>query len=253
MEQSSVRRLVSYVTKKKVAGCALAVAGSLIWFLMPFGKDFALVDLLSEQGYWETIPPAEYYLPGTINTIEVRSNGKIAIYPTCKIDSELLAKMTLHSQTVDRTLAERLNKRFDVSDRIKEVMPVGMEGHKARRINLTLQNSKILQITDEELMLVQKEVIKGSCREAIENNINSGARVCQTRAALMGDLVYDVIYEEGGSARGKDTGSTLKVETNQENADRIVGKGLIYGVNFAPRGILDLKPADCQVGSKNKA
>src|ERR1700737_2637551 len=114
MEQSSVRRLVSYVTKKKVAGCALAVAGSLIWFLMPFGKDFALVDLLSEQGYWETIPPAEYYLPGTINTIEVRSNGKIAIYPTCKIDSELLAKMTLHSQTVDRTLAERLNKRFDV-------------------------------------------------------------------------------------------------------------------------------------------
>jgi hypothetical protein len=252
MEQS-IRRLASFVTKKKVAGCALAVVGILIWFLMPLGKDFALVDLLGEQGYWETVPPAEYYLPGTINTIEVRSSGKIAIYPTCKIDPELLAKLTLHSQTVDRTLAERLNKGFDVSDRIKDFLPIGMEGHKARRVNLTLQNSNILQITDEELMLVRKEVIKGSCREAIENNINSGATVCQTRAALMGDLVYDLIYEEGGSAGMKGTGSTIKVETNQGNSDRVVGKGLIYGVNFAPHGILDPKPADCQVGSKNKA
>jgi hypothetical protein len=255
MEQS-IRRLASFVTKKKFAGGALAVVGILIWFLMPFGRDAALADFLSEQGYWETVSPAESYLPGIINTIEVKSDGKIAIHPTCEIDPDLLARMTKHSQTVDRTLEERLNKGFDVSELIKQLLPIGLEGHKVKKLKLSLQNSSILQITDEELMLVRKEVIKGSCQEAIEWNINSGAAVCQTRAALMGDLVYDITYEAGVSAHEKKAAdSTLK--ENQGKADQMGGKGLIYGVNFVPRGILlntpDPKPADCQVGSRNKA
>src|SRR5262245_52554886 len=72
-----------------VAG-ALAISAVLAWFLIPFSKDAVLADLLRDQGYWETVPPAEYYLPGSINTIEVRSDGRIAIHPTCKIDAELL-------------------------------------------------------------------------------------------------------------------------------------------------------------------
>jgi len=255
--EQGIRRLSSLTTKRKVAGCALAVAGSLIWFMMPIGKEHALADLLSEQGYWETVPPAEYYLPGTINTIEVKSNGKVAIYPTCKIDPDLLAKVTLHSHTVDRALAEQLNRGFDVSSRIKEFLPVAIEGHKAVSVTLSLQNSSILQITDEELMLVQREVIKDSCKEAIETNIRHGARVCQTRAALMGDLVFDLNYAADGSALEKGGGQKLNIGGNQVNADRMVGKGLIYGVNFLPGGIPsaagEAKPADCQIGSKSKA
>ena len=256
MEQG-ILRLSSLITKSKVVGGALAVAGCLIWFLMPIGREHALGDLLREQGYWETAPPAEYYLPGTINTIEVRSNGKVAIYPTCKIDPNLLAKVTLHSHTVDRALAERLNRGFDVSSPIKEFLPFGMEGHKAVSATLSLQNSSILQITDEELMLVQREVIKDSCKEPIETNIRNGARVCQTRAALMGDLIFDLTYAADGSALEKGREQKLNMEANQVNADRMVGKGLIYGVNFAPGGIPsaagEAKPADCQIGSKSKA
>ena len=108
----TAERLLSILKKNAAVVGALLLAGVLIWFFMPLGRSFALADLLGEQGYWETVPPAEYYLPGTFNTIEVRSDGKVAIYPTCKIDPELLARMTLHSHTMDHTFAERLNKGF---------------------------------------------------------------------------------------------------------------------------------------------
>jgi hypothetical protein len=251
-----LQRVMAFMTRKKFAGLAVAAVG-LIWFLEPLGEDTALQNLLSEYGYWETAPPADFYLPGTINTIEVGSNGKIAIYPTCNIDPQTLAKITLHSHTIDRTLAERLNKGFNLSGRIKDFLPVGVDARKAKGVNLSLQNSTLLQITEEELILVQRQVIKDACQEAIELSIKSGARVCQTRAALMGDLVYDIVYGETGSAHTDNAGPTVKVDINQENSDRIVGKGLIYGVNFAQGGILyntpDAKPTDCQVGSKNKA
>ena len=144
-----------------------------------------------------------------------------------------------------------------MSGRIKDYLPVGVHGRKAKALSLSLQNSNILQITEEELILVQREVIKDACQEAIEISIKSGAPVCQTRAALMGDLMYDIVYDETGSAHTDNAGPTVKVDINQENSDRIVGKGLIYGVNFAQGGILhntpDAKPTGCQVGSKNKA
>jgi len=248
--------LIAFLSRKQVAGFAVAAVAGLIWFMEPLGDDTAFQNLLGEYGYWETAPPADFYLPGTINTVEVRSNGKVAIYPTCNIDPQTLAKITLHSRTIDRTLAERLNKGFNLSGRLKDFLPVGVDAHKAKGVNLSLQNSTLLQITEEELLLVQREIIKDACQEAIEISIKSGARVCQTRAALMGDVVYDIVYDKGGSAGTNNDGPTVKVDSNGENSDRIVGKGLIYGVSFAQGGILyntpDAKPTDCLVNSKNK-
>ena len=254
----SVQRLATFVTeRKKTVGCVLAIVVGVSWYFAPMGKNVTLADLLGKEGYWETVPPADYYLPGTINTIEVRSDGRVAIFPTCKVDPEVLSKLTLQSHTIDRTLAERLNKKFAVGDWIKELLPIELEGDKAKSVNLSLQNSTILQITDEDLLQVQKDVVIGSCREAIEISINSGATVCQTRAAIMGDIVYDITNEEHGSIHVKEPGSSgLRLEPKQGNTDRAVGRGLIYGVNFAPHGIVlntpDAKPSDCQVGSKKK-
>jgi hypothetical protein len=99
--------------------------------------------------------------------------------------------------------------------------------------------------------LVRKEIIKDTCQEAIEWNLNNGATVCQTRSALKGDLVYRIVYEDGVSGHEGSNALPLDAETNQGNTDQIVGKGLIYGVSFAPRAISS-KSADCLVGSKHK-
>jgi hypothetical protein len=79
--------------------------------------------------------------------------------------------------------------------------------------------------------------------------------VCQTPEAIKGDLVYKVTYEKHGSVQIKDPSSLeLKLEPKQEDTDRVTGRGLIYGVKFAPYGIVlntpDAKPADCRVPFK---
>jgi hypothetical protein len=221
---------------------------------VPLPKEYTLTDLLHEEGYWETVPPAEYYLPGTINTLEVTSDGRVALHPTCKINPELLGQITLQSRTVDRSLAEKLNKKFAIAEHL---LPIEIKGAKARNVSLSLRNSSVLEITDEELIQIQKEVVTGACQEAIEININSGATVCQTQSALRGDLVYEITYEKDGSAGTKGSHPRLQVEPGQENENQVVGEGLIYGVSFVPYGIVlnttGAKPADCRVLGKSKA
>jgi len=253
----TIRRLATFIkTRKKTAACILVVVGGLIWFAVPFPNEFTLTNLLREQGYWETVPPAEYYLPGTINTIEVQSGGRITLHPTCKIHPGLLSKITLQSRTIDRNLAERLNKKFVVTDKMKDFLPIEIRGAKARSFDLSLRDSNILEITDEELFEIQRELVGGSCEKAIEININSGATVCQTRSALRGDLFYDISYETKGSAHVKDPESGFQIEPGQGNEDQVVGKGLIYGVSFMSHGIVlntpDAKPADCRMIAKSK-
>jgi hypothetical protein len=104
-------------------------------------------------------------------------------------DTTALSKLTQQSRTLDRTLADRLGKKFVIVNRIEELLPIDVEGGKTKNLALSLQNSTILQITDDELLQVQRQVVQGDCREAIEQNISNGATVCQTREAIKGDLV----------------------------------------------------------------
>ena len=233
---------------------AISVA---IWYLQPLSNGPALANLLEDQGYWEIASPAEFYLPGTINTIEVRSDGKIELHPTCTIDPELLAKVTIKSRTIDRDLARRLDRKFDASVQVQELVSAGIGGNKSAKLNMSFRNSGILTVTDEDLWRLQREVVKEACREAIQWNINNGGRVCQTRSALRGDLVYDISYGEGISVEQKgrltaEMAATLKLAADQERADRMLGNGLIYGVKLLPAAItldtLDTKVPDCRVG-----
>jgi hypothetical protein len=129
-----------------------------------------------------------------------------------------------------------------------------MEASKIAKLSVSLSNSSILDVTDEDLLRIQHEVIKGSCEEAIAWNLKSGARVCQARSALRGDLVYDVSYRQGVSIdeQGKltaDLAAALKAKTDQGQAKQVIGHGLIYGMQLMPAGILpntpDAKPVDC--------
>jgi hypothetical protein len=251
--------LPALVTRKnlpKTLG-GIAVVCVSAWFMQPIGNTHALANLLGDQGYWEIAAPADFYLPGTINTIEVRSDGKIELHPTCTIDPELLAKVTIRSRTIDRDLARRLDRKFDVSAQLQDLVSAGIGGNKGAKLNMSFRNSGILTVTDEDLWRLQREVVKEACREAIEWNINNGGRVCQTRSALRGDLVYDVLYGEGISVEQKgkltaELAATLKVSADEQRTDRMLGNGLIYGVKLLPAGITldtpDAKLVDCRVG-----
>lgn len=249
--------LASLSNGKKFAFTAisgLTFISSSIWYLQPSDYDRALANLLAQQGYYELATPAELYIPGTINTIEVRSDGKVELHPTCKMDVGMLAKMTIKSRTIDRDLALGLNKKFDISGEMQDLVSATIGHNRSAKLNVSLHNSHILLATDEDLLRVQHELVKDTCQEAIELNIRNGGIVCQTRAALKGDLVYDVNYkrELATEEKGKlttDLAATLNLSADQDRADRMQGNGLIYGIKLMPAGIIsnepDSTPAHC--------
>jgi hypothetical protein len=232
----------------------LTFISSSVWYLQPSDHDRALATLLAQQGYYEIATPADLYVPGTINTIEVRSDGKVELHPTCKMDAAMLTKMTMESRTIDHDLAVGLNKNFDISGEMQNLISATVAGNRSAKLSMSLHNSHILLAADEDLLRVQHELVRGTCEEAIELNIKNGGIVCQTRAALKGDLVYDVNYKQELAIKEKgeltkDLAATLKLSADQDRANRMQGDGLIYGIKLMPSGIISSKansnPSEC--------
>lgn len=248
--------LSSLSSGKKIAFVViggLTFVSSSVWYLQPSDPDGALASLLARQGYYEIATPADLYMPGTINTIEIKSDGKLELHPTCKMDAAMLTKIAMESRTIDRNLALGLNKNFDISSEMQDLASAAIGGNRSAKVTMSLHNSHILLAADEDLLRIQHQLVKGSCAEAIELNIKNGGIVCQTRASLKGDLVYDVNYKQGLASKEKgeltkDLAATLNLSADQERADRLQGDGLIYGVKLMPSAINSSNasmPAEC--------
>lgn len=115
-----MRRTKPVVLPAKVASRKWLWLGSLVfvaiglvmvaaWVGFP-RKKHTITAILSETGYFEVVPPSTFGGPGTINTIEYLSNGRLELHPTCDIDPALLADKIRKSPTVDRDLKQSLEK-----------------------------------------------------------------------------------------------------------------------------------------------
>ena len=109
-----MRRTKSVVLPGKVTSRKWLWLGSLVfvaiglvmvaaWVGFP-RKKHTITAILSETGYFEVVPPSTFGGPGTINTIEYLSNGRLELHPTCDVDPTLLADKIRKSPTVDLSL-----------------------------------------------------------------------------------------------------------------------------------------------------
>jgi hypothetical protein len=233
-----------WVKKRRViiGPVALVAIGFLFWCLWPSGETPA--DVLRPLGYLEMIPPSHFNGPGTISTMEVLDDNKFTLYPTCQIDQELLSKLTMESKTVETSLVQRLNKSFNIIPQIKEMVSAEFADDKVKDITISLKNVKILLMTDEGMFRVREEVIKDSCQKAIENNLQNGGVMCQTRSVIEADVIYKIEYEENASLKGP----ISKLGGGQKKSREQKGERLFYGVRLAPNGIIlntpGAQPAD---------
>jgi hypothetical protein len=248
--------MAAWVKKSRsVMGAVSIVAvGFFIWFLWPTGETVA--DFLQPFGYLEIVPPSNFHGPGTINTIEIISDKRIKLHPTCEMDTQILTHLTRTSNTVDRDLVQKLSKSFNISAQIKKIISLEIAEDQAKDIFISLKDVKILNISDEALHKLQRQFVKDDCQEAIAFNLRNGGVVCQTQAAIEADVVYKILYKENVSVseQGKLTkniASKFNIEAGQDTVDEVIGKRLFYGVKLAPYGILlnspDVKPANCRV------
>src|SRR5262245_50729079 len=81
--------------KSKLLVTGVVAMGALIcwiWLTAPSGE--TMEGMLLKYGYLEMLPPSHFHGPGTINTIEVTSDKRIKLHPTCDMDAQYLATLT---------------------------------------------------------------------------------------------------------------------------------------------------------------
>jgi hypothetical protein len=261
-----MRRAKSVVLSGKIAsrkwlwlGSGVSVAIALVmlavWVEFPRKKQ-TITAILSETGYFEVVPPSTFGGPGTINTIEYLSNGRLELHPTCDVDPALLANKIQKSRTVDRDLQQSLEKNLDVSAEVREKLSAVIGMQQVERVNLKLENANILLISDESLISTRNALLKSDCEDAVTQNISSGGVVCQTRSVLEADVVYEIKYHNTISMEEKakltsEIAAKLDLDVHQGAEDKVSGSQLFFGIRLSPNPIV-LKSAAGEIKPCNR-
>jgi hypothetical protein len=219
-----------------------------VWFMWPRQRHDTIAAILLETGYFEIVPPTTFSGPGTINTVEFLSDGKVAMHPTCDVEPTFLSDKIQKSQTVDRELKQSIEKKLDVTGELKENLAAAADMSQIGSIHLKLENASILLITDESLLSVRHSLLQGECEDAVIENVSNGGVVCQTRAVLEADVVYEIGYNETVSIdeRAKltsDAAAKLNLDARQDADNQILGHQLFFGVKLAPNPIVAGNPS----------
>lgn len=225
---------------------ALDILAVVVWFEWP-REEPTLADILSKTGYFELMPPSTFSGPGTINTVEYRSDGSLALYPTCDMPPKLLSNRTLTSQTVDHELTQSLDERFNVSGQVKKILEAVVGLNRIKSVHIKLENTNLFLVTGETLINARNALLKGSCQEAVIENISNGATVCQTSAVLKADFSYDIEYNDNVTIDEQarlNSAVEVKLNAHQASANRITGHQLIFGVRLSPSPILPKASSD---------
>lgn len=206
-------------------------------------KKQTITAILSETGYFEVVPPSTFGGPGTINTIEYLSNGRLELHPTCEVDPALLTGKIQKSRTMDRDLKQSLEKNLDVSAQIRDKLSAVAGMEQVDSIHLKLENANILLISDELLISTRNALLKADCEDAVTQNISSGSLVCQTRSVLEADVVYEIKYHNKISMEERakltsEIAAKLELEAHEGSDDKVSGSQLFFGIRLSPNPIV---------------
>ena len=200
--------------------------------------------VLREFGYHEVIPPSNLFGPGTFNSVEDIGNQSVKLHPTCNIEPYVLERLWEEYPTVDKLMHAQLSREFDVTSEFMRNLESVISGKQIKVAHLSLQNVRIVLLTQENLLKLRDRYLKGTCEQAIIHNTKNGACVKQSKAVLKADLVYTVSFEENANMKQHISNGTQKIKhtfglERVSDAENIVsGKQLFYGVKLSPKCLL---------------
>lgn len=125
------------------------------------------------NGYHAMQTASTVHGPGVFTTVEDLGDGKLKLHLTCKVDLDALREQWIGSQTALKRKAT--NRRFIWS----KPTPVDHSPPQFDR-----SRGQLFTLSDEELLTLSKQYLKGSCVEVIQHNLDNGARVCQVKSVI---------------------------------------------------------------------
>lgn len=224
---------------------AVILLGTLyVIFFAFFPTPLTLGKALGEFGYHEVIPPSNLFGPGTFNSVEDIGNQSVKLHPTCNIEPHVLERLWKEYPTVDKLMQAQLSREFDVSSKFTKNLESVISGKQIKVAHLSLQNVRIVLLTQENLLKLRDRYLKGTCEQAIIHNTKNGACVRQSQEVLKADLVYTVSFEENANMKQhvssgmQKSKHTLGLERASDAENIVSGKQLFYGVKLSPKCLL---------------
>lgn len=214
-----------------------------IWYAVTTQLDNGRVanelgDLLLETGYYEAAPPSRLYGPGTINMVETLSNGALKLHRACNVQDDALQSLWVESLSGVTKIASHDQNEFIATGQAKALAASETAGERITRITVSLQDVRVVTMSHEDLIKIQKQYLKGTCAEVVTFNLRNGAKVCQTDEVLQADLVYRMSYADGlESTQKADLARQIAAKTglavNSSQVNELRGEDLYYGVKLS--------------------
>jgi hypothetical protein len=217
-----------------VTGVALAVPLATIGLDWLIGQNQPVGPKLS-LGYLELSPPSRLFEPGTITTVETLSDGSVQLHLACRMDNEELRKLTNTSGTVNYNFIEKVSNSLDVQAKALGAIASRTTSNRITQVAGVISDMLIRTMNEEDLQGVLATYLKGPCQAAILKNIENGARVCQLKEVLQGDIAYQFVFSAGvGVDEQLDLVNKVAGSANLENAtaslNEIRGDDLFLGI-----------------------
>ncbi len=171
-------------------------------------------DILRRSGYLEIRPATDVGGPGTLITIDVKTNDYVMLHPTCNMDWQEVAGLWQTSPTSDTEIAHQLEGEFKL----------GAEALRSAGFDL----SAMVQVSSKDKKCVTQPI-----------------------SAMQADVAYRVEFSDGVAASEKakvlgGVSGTLTGSGAATGNDSVVGKNLFVGLKLNGWCIV---PNDGQAGA----
>jgi hypothetical protein len=211
-----------------------AIFAAWVWWPWP---EIDMYALPATDGYYALTPPSTLFLPGSFGTIEKQSDQTVVLGLACDMDQKQLKDMTSQSDTADTSVTSKISDRYVATARAAIAALSESKGQRVREISASLENTRILAMSEQSLIAVQNEYLKGDCQQAVRALVDAGRKVCQTQEVLLGDISYRMSFQKQASIEqrtsfARELAVKLGFDGDRAGEDSIKGKGLHYGVKF---------------------
>jgi hypothetical protein len=214
------------------------VAGYLTAFKERQGFGRTAAEILRRNGYLLIRPATQLNGPGSIVTIESKTENFVELHPTCKMDAVEVTALWQSSPSVDTEFANELSAEFELGATLRELVGLNVGGQAVREINVKFENTRVVVLTDEERFGLSDKYMKNNCLHAVAHIASLGKGcVTQTISAMQADVRYRIKFSKNVSASEKakilgEVSGALIEDGHSDSSDTIVGKGLFVGLKL---------------------
>jgi hypothetical protein len=227
-----------------LAAAAFVVAAAVAVYNLssPFNKQHGFGDtpaeVLNRNGYLEIRPATNFGGPGTIVTVDLKTDNFVMMHPTCNMDLIEVSSLWQRSPSVDTNIASELSGEFKLGLDMLKRAGLDIGGNVINEIDMTFTNTKVLVLSDESRFGLEAKYLKGDCLQAVLRITEVDKKcVAQPISAMQADISYHVKFSDKIDASDKETilskvSGALATDGRTDTSDSIIGKALFVGMKL---------------------